>query len=35
MNYSYLKLIFNYPEKLHDLHNDLPVLCERMKIEKN
>ena len=23
-----------YPEKLHELHNDLPVLLERMKIEK-
>ena len=24
-----------YPEKLHELHNDLPFLPERMKIEKN
>ena len=23
-----------YPEKLHELHNDLPLLTERMKIEK-
>ena len=23
-----------YPEKLHELHNDLPFLPERMKIEK-
>ena len=23
-----------YPEKLHELHNDLPLLPERMKIEK-
>ena len=25
---------FQYPEKLHELHNDLPFLPERMKIEK-
>ena len=25
---------FQYPEKLHELHNDLPILTERMKIEK-
>ena len=24
----------HYTEKLHDLHNDLPFLTERMKIEK-
>ena len=23
-----------YPEKIHELHNDLPFLPERMKIEK-
>ena len=23
-----------YPEKLHELHNDLPFLPERMKFEK-
>ena len=23
-----------YPQKMHDLHNDLPYLTERMKIEK-
>ena len=23
-----------YPEKLHDFHNDLPFLHERMKIKK-
>ena len=25
---------FQCPEKLHELHNDLPVLSERMKMEK-
>ena len=29
-----LKVDVQYPEKLHDLHNDLPFLPERMKIEK-
>ena len=29
-----IEIIFNYPEKLHELHNDLPFLPERMKIEK-
>ena len=30
----FLKVDFPYPEKLHDFHNDLPFLPERMKIEK-
>ena len=24
----------NYPKELHDVHNDLPLLCEKMKIDK-
>ena len=24
-----------YPQNLHNLHNDLPLLSDRMKIEKN
>ena len=28
------KLMFKYTEKLHELHNDLPFLPERMKIEQ-
>ena len=28
------KLVFNFLKKLHDLHNDLPFLPERMKTEK-
>ena len=30
----FLKLMFNISKKLHDLHNDLPFLPERIKIEK-
>ena len=30
----FLELDFQYPEKLHELYNDLPFLPERMKIEK-
>ena len=30
----FLKLMFNILKKLHELHNDLPFLRERMKIEK-
>ena len=30
----FLKVHVQYPEKLHDLYNDLPFLPERMKIEK-
>ena len=30
----FLAVDAQYPEKLHDLHNDLPFLPERMKIEK-
>ena len=30
----FLEADFQYPEKLHELHNDLPFLEERMKIEK-
>ena len=29
-----LKIDVQYPQKLHDLQNDLPVLSERIKIEK-
>ena len=29
----FLKVDVQYPEKLHDLHNGLPFLPERMKIE--
>ena len=31
----FLKLIFNILKKLHELHNDLPFLPERMEIEKD
>ena len=30
----FLKVAFQYPEKLQKLHNDLPFLSERMKIQK-
>ena len=30
----FLETDIQYPEKLNDLHNDLPFLPERMKIEK-
>ena len=30
----FLKVDVKYPENLHNLHNDLPLLLERMKIEK-
>ena len=30
----FVEVDFQYPEKLHELHNDLPFLPERMKIEK-
>ena len=30
----FLKVDVQYPEKLHETHNDLPFLLERMKIEK-
>ena len=29
----FLEIDFQYSEKLHELHNDLPFLPERMKIE--
>ena len=31
----FLELDIQYPQKLHDLHNDIPFLPERMKIEKS
>ena len=31
---SFLKVDAQYPEKLHELHNDLPFLPEKMTIEK-
>ena len=30
----FLEIDVRYPEKLHELHNDLPFLPERMKLEK-
>ena len=29
----FLEVDIQYPEKLHELHNDLPFLSEKMKIE--
>ena len=29
-----LEVNVKYPEELHDLHNDLPFMCEKMKINK-
>ena len=29
-----LEVDFKYPKELHDLHNDLPFMCEKMKINK-
>ena len=34
MKNIFLKLMFTILRKLHDLHNDLPFLHERMQIEK-
>ena len=30
----FLEVDIQYPEKLHELHNDLPFIPERMKIER-
>ena len=30
----FFEINVQYPEKLHDFHNDLPFSAERMKIEK-
>ena len=30
----FLEVCVQYPEKLHELHNDLPILSQRMNIEK-
>ena len=35
MKDTFLKLRFNNQKNLHDLHNDLPFLPERMKTEKS
>ena len=35
MKDTFLKLRFNIQKNLHDLHNDLPFLPERMKTEKS
>ena len=29
-----LEVDFKYPKELHDLHNDLPIMCEKLKINK-
>ena len=29
-----LEVNVKYPKELHDLHNDLPFMCEKMKIKK-
>ena len=34
MKDSFFEAEAQYPEKVHELHNDLPFLLERMKIEK-
>ena len=34
MKYIFLKFIFSILEKLLELHNDLPLLPEKMKMEK-
>ena len=31
---DYFFISWKYPEKLYDVHNELPFLLERMKIEK-
>ena len=30
----FLEVNIQYPEKLHELHNGLPIIPERMKIQK-
>ena len=35
MKDTFLKLRFNIQKNLHDLHNDLPFLPERMKTEES
>ena len=34
MKDSFFEVEAQYPEKVHELHNNLPFLPERMKIEK-
>ena len=31
---SFLEVVFQYPKNLHELHNDLPFLPERIESEK-